>query len=694
MIRIGTALAWAVLATSTALGQSPKAPQSGADTPKTLPPIVRGLDLSAIDKSADACTDFYQYACGNWTKDNPAPSDQVHWIRSFSLLQERNLRELRQELTRAAAKPTSPLQKQYGDFYAACMDVETLQKKGLAPLKPALERIAALSDSKGIAALLGELAAAGDPAPLFKLSVEPDPRDSSKPILSISQAGAALMDRETYGGGGSPYITNRYKIHLVRVFMLSGDTMKEAMNEQLAASGIEKVLAKAYTKGAESADPEQRYHVMSLAELEKLAPHFDFSAYFAPITTRPIETLNVANSAYLQTLDQLLGSVPIDAWKSYLRWHILNDQAVALAKESRDADYDFWDGQVGHQDAQTPRWRQCATITDRAFGDAFAQEWVKRNFSPAAKAGTAQLLGGLEKALGQEIRTLPWMSEETKKSAQGKLAAIRNRIGHPDKWRDYSGLKVDRNDFFGDLQREALFERNYMLSRLERPVDPEEWDMAATALKVRYDRPMNSLTVPAGMIQPPFFDQAADPAVNLGAMGVLAAHELTHGFDALGSKYDEHGTVRDGWSAEDRKAFAEATSCEVAQYSEALPKSDDAPPPGQGPINNLAVVESTAENGGLRIAYRALMDALLAQGKAADAKSEGYTESQRFFLSYAQTSCENQTFLTSRRAQGADPYLVGPVRVNGAVQNFEEFGKAFQCPKDAPLNPQKSCRVW
>ena len=306
------------------------------------------------------------------------------------------------------------------------------------------------------------------------------------------------------------------------------------------------------------------------------------------------------------------------------------------------------------------------------------------------KAGAERLVDAPEKALAAEIRTLPWMSEETKKIAEGKLAAIRNRIGHPQRWRDYSALKVDRHDFLADLHRDALFERNYLLSKLDRPVDPEEWDMAPTTLKARYDRSMNSLTIPAGMIQPPYFDRTADPAVNFGGIGVLAAHELIHGFDALGSKYDERGNVRDWWSADDRKEFAAATSCEVAQVREAVPKSDDAP----RPLNNLSVTESTAYDGGLRIAFRALMEALVAQGRSADNKSDGYTESQRFFLSFAQSSCENQTFLTAHRSQSADPYSVGQVRVNGAVQNFEEFGKAFQCTKGKPMYPEKSCRVW
>ncbi len=368
----------------------------------------------------------------------------------------------------------------------------------------------------------------------------------------------------------------------------------------------------------------------------------------------------------------------------------MDAQAQALPKESRDEDHAFWDAEVGIQGQPAPRWRQCAAITDQAFGEAFAQDWVKRNFSPAAKADTQRLAEALEKALGEEMRGLPWMSEETKKSAEGKLAAIRNKIGHPQKWRDYSGLKVDRHDFLGDLQREALFERNYTLSKLDRPVDPEEWDMAATALKARYERSMNSLTIPAGIIQPPFFDRAADPAVNFGGMGVLAAQGLLHGFDAVGSTYDERGNVRDWWSPDDRKKFAAAMSCEVAQIGEARPQSDDAP----RPVNNLAVADSTANDGGLRIAFRALMEALVAQGRSTENKSDGYTQSQRFFLSFAQSSCENQTFLTAHQSQAADPYSVGHVRVNGAVQNFEEFGKAFQCTKGKPMYPEKSCRIW
>jgi putative endopeptidase len=690
IIRMGTAFVFAVLA-SAALGQTAPGSQSEAtETPKA-PPIVGGLDLSAIDQSADACTDFYQYGCGNWIKNNPVPSDQVRWVRSFSLLQQRHLYELWQDLARAVKKPANPLEKKYGNFFAACMDVEELQKKGLEPLKPALDRIGALTDSKGIATLMGELAAAGEPAGLFALDVEPSPENSKKPILSISRGSLPLLDRETYRGKW-PNVLALYKGHLLRMFMRAGDTLKQATSEVEAAFDIERALVQASTDRGQSADPDKRYHILLLADLEKLAPDFDFRVYFNHVTIWPIETVNVTNPDYLKAVDELITSRPIDAWRSYFRWQILSGEAAALPKEFRYEDYVFWDGQLGIQEKPTPRWKQCAAITDRAFGDALAQDWVKRNFTSADKAGAQGLVDALEKALAGEIRTLPWMSEETKRIAQGKLAAIRNRIGHPERWPDYSALKVDRHDFLGDLHRSAVFERNYLLSKLEQPLDPGEWDSFPAAQKARYVRSMNSFYVPAGLIQPPLFDSEADSAVNFGGIGVLAAQELTRGFDDLGSKYDERGNVRDWWSTDDRKQFDEATSCEVAQSSEAVPKSGDPHerPPAMGPT----IAETTADSGGVRIAFRALVDALVAQGKTADNKIDGYTESQRFFLSFAQASCENENIRPARRAMSTDPYSVGRVRVNDAVRNFEEFGEAFQCAKGKPMYPEKSCRVW
>ena len=389
-----------------------------------------------------------------------------------------------------------------------------------------------------------------------------------------------------------------------------------------------------------------------------------------------------------------IAAAPVDAWKSYFRWHILGEQAEALPAAFRDADFVFWGSSLERQEKPEPRWKQCTRIADRAFGDAIAQEWVNQKFPPAAKAGMERMTAALEKALADEMRSLPWMSDETKKTAERKLAAIRNRIGHPKKWRDYSVLRVDSNDFLGNLHRSAVFERNYWLSKVGKPVDADEWEVTHATVEAGYSRSMNSLFIPAGSVQPPLFDNAADPGVNFGAMGVVVGHELTHGFDDLGSKFDETGNVREWQTPDDRKEFAEAASCQVAQYSKfgAMPEPDELP---LMKVNGqLTLAENTADNGGLRIAFRALTHALAAEKKTADEKIDGYTESQRFFLAFAQLWCQNQTFDSARRSMSSDPHAPGRARVNGAVQNLEEFGKAFQCTKGQPMYPENSCRVW
>lgn len=657
------------------------------------PPIVRNLDLAAIDKNADPCADFYQYACGNWVKDNPVPADQLRWVRSFSLLQERNLYEVWQQLDRAAKKPAGALEKKYGDFFAACMNVGALDSKGLESIEPALKRVAELNDSKGIATLIGELAAAGDPAPPFRLDVEPDPKNSSEYMLTLSEGGLTLPDRQHYLGERA-YVRKRYKNHVARMFMLAGDSTQRAETEAAAVLLVETNLARAAASRAEFDDPEKRYHVYSLADLQKLAPNFDFKIYFAHVTSAPIQTLNVANPNYVTMVNSVVASAPVELWRSYLRWHILNDQAEGLSKAFRDEDFVFWGSNLTRQEKPTPRWKRCTAITDQAFGDGIAQEWVKRNFPPEAKAGVQALVSALEKALGDEIRTLPWMSEETKKAAERKLAAMANRIGSPERWRDYSALRVDAGGFLGNSHRNTVFQRDYRLSKAGKPVDSGEWDLTPATAAVRYMPSMNQLLIPAGIIQPPFFDYRADPGVNFGGIGAVVAHELTHGFDDLGSKFDERGNVREWQTPDDRKNFDEKASCEEAEYSQfgAMPDPNDLP---TFKVNGkLTLPENIADEGGLRIAFRALSEALAAQRKAAGDKIDGYTQDQRFFLSFAQLQCQNQTQYSARQSRSADPSAPGRWRVNGTVQNIEEFAKAFKCAKGRPMYPEKSCRVW
>lgn len=679
-------------AATIALAQAPAASPSDDQKP-VAPPVIRGLDLSAIDKSADPCTDFYQYACGNWIKDNPLPGDQVRWVRSFSLLQERNLYQLWHLLDSASREPATPLQKQYGDYFASCMNVSLVESKGVQPIEHALKRISELQDTKGVAALMGDLAAVGEPAPLFSFNVEPDPRDASKQILSISQSGLTLPSREPYISTRG-YARKRFVSHMAHVFMLAGDTTERAEAEAQAVLDIETQLAQASTGGADLGDPGKRDHILAFADLQKLAPGFDFAVYFKHLNAPSIEALNVSDPGYMKGVDGLLTSMPVDMWKSYFRWHALSEQAEALPKAFRDEEFSFWGGFFARQDQPEPRWKKCTEMTDQALGDAIGQDWVRQNFPSGANAGMEKLVAALEKALGDEIGAVPWMSDTTKKLAEEKLTAIRNRIGNPKKWRDYSSLKVDRNDLIGNLQRSRIFERTDKLNEAGRPTDDHLWDIATPSVDALYLRSTNSLDIPAGIIQPPFFDLTADPSVNFGSIGVVVGHELTHGFDELGSKFDGKGNLHDWQTSDDHRKFAEKTDCEVTEYS----KFEAMPDPGNLPrlkVNGkLTLAENTADNGGLRIAFQALTQALASEGKTVRDPVDGYSAKQRFFLSFAQVWCQNQGSRSARQAAVTDPQSPARGRVNGAIQNFDEFSKAFGCTQGAPMSPVNSCRVW
>jgi putative endopeptidase len=664
------------------------------DAKPTPPPATRSFDAAAIDKTADPCVNFYQFACGNWNKNNPLPGDQVRWSRSFSLLQERNRYLLWQELDTASKDPKTPLEKKYGDFFAACMNTDLLEKKGVTPIEAALKRIAELKDPRGLAATAGDLSAEGASGPPFRFGVQQDEKDSSKQIASIGQGGLSLPDRDYYLQDRFAAIRKQYVEHLTKMFTLAGDATDQAAKEADAVLAIETALAKASTSRTELRDPEKRYHIYTVADFQKLTPGFDFSAYFKDVKVGHFDTLNVATPDFFKALNDVIASQPVDAWKSYFRWHVITADADDLPKAFRDEDFAFFGKVLAGQKEQTPRWRQCTQMTDQAMGEAVGQDWVKQNFPPQAKASMDRLVAALDKSLAADIKTLPWMSEDTKKAAEEKLAQFRNKIGYPEKWRDYSALKVDRDDLAGNVQRATVFQRDYNLNKLGKPVDEKEWGMTPPTVNAYYSPSNNDINFPAGILQPPFFDPNIDPAVNFGGIGVVIGHEMTHGFDDQGSKYDGKGNLREWQTAEDRKKFVERTDCEVNEYGgfEAAPAHDDQP---QVKLNGkLTLGENTADNGGLRIAYMALLDTLGAEGKSIEDKIDGFTEKQRFFLGFAQVWCENQTEQTARQRALTDPHSPGRWRVNGSVQNFDEFGKAFGCKQGQPMYPENACRVW
>ncbi|HWA95460.1 MAG TPA: M13 family metallopeptidase [Terracidiphilus sp.] len=679
------------IAVSAAVAQAPV-----DDSKPAPPPEVKSFDPSAIDTTADPCTDFYQYACGNWVKNNPLPGDQVRWARSFSLVAERNRYLLWKELDSAANDPKTPLQKKYGDFYAACMDTALADKKGITPLDPAFKRIAALKSPRKLGELMGVLDAEGGSAPLFGFGITQDQKDSSKQIAQLSQNGLSLPDRDYYLADNEHFkqIRAEFVEHVTKMFTLAGDSPDEAAKEAQSVMTIETALAKAFTSRTELRNPANRYHIYTVADLQKLTPDLDFSAYFKDVKVGHFDSLNVTTPNFFKELNTLIATEPLGAWKSYFRWHTIHSAAPNLSKPFFDENFAFYGKTLAGQKEPQPRWRQCTIMTDRALGEAVGQDWVKQNFPPSAKASMDKLVASLEKALGEDIKTLPWMTEATKKAADEKLAMIRNKIGYPEHWRDYSALKVDRDDLIGNIERSTRFEMAWDLGKLGKPVDEKEWGMTPPTVNAYYNPAQNDINFPAGILQPPFFDPSIDPAVNYGGIGVVIGHEMTHGFDDQGSKYDGKGNVREWQTPEDRKAFNERTSCVADEYSGfvAAPAHGDAP---EAKLNGrLTLGENTADNGGLRIAYLALESTLAQEGKSLDEKIGGYTEAQRYFLGFAQVWCQNQTEAVSRQLVLVDPHSPGKWRVNGSVQNFDEFGKAFHCKKGQPMYPEHSCRVW
>ncbi len=659
---------------------------SSSGVPKDIPVF----DIDAIDKSADPCVDFYQYSCGTWMKNNPVPADKSRWGR-FDALAEHNLYILREILTEAQApgKHTAA-QTMVGAYYASCMDESTIEKKGAAPLTPELARINGIKTKEELIREIAYMHRNSIPV-LFAFYPAPDMHASTRTVALIDQGGITLPDRDYYIKDDPKSVETRQKYveHVAKMFELAGDKPEVAAAEAKTILAVETGLAQASMDRTLRRDPKTRDHTMKVAELTAAAPNFDLTVYFADNGSPKFTSLNVGNPEFFKQVNHQLGDMPLDDWKVYLRWKTINAYVTGLSKAFVEEDFNFNDKYMSGQQEMEPRWKRCVKSTDSRLGMALGQLYVDRTFGAEGKERTLKLVQGIENAMRQDIGQLSWMSDTTKKKAYEKLDAIVNNIGYPDKWRDYSSVVIKSDDYAGNVERAGAFEVQRQYKKIDQPTDRKDWTMTPPTVNAYYRPPMNDINFPAGILQPPFYGKLMDDAVNYGGIGVVIGHELTHGFDDQGRKYDAEGNFRDWWTADDGKEFEERVDCTAKEYSSFVSVKDDK---GEVKLNGkLTLGENTADNGGLKLAYIALMSII---GETTVKPIDGYTAPQRFFLAYGQIWCQNVTDQEARKRVLTDPHSPGRWRVNGAVQNSAAFQQAFGCKAGQPMVSKNACRVW
>ncbi len=653
--------------------------------------LIPGFDKDLIDSSVDPCTDFWQYACGNFNKLYPIPPDKSGYGTGAIVYDYTQvvLHQMLDNVALPSAQHTANEQK-IGDFYGSCMNEDAIHAEGLKPLQPELDRISALTDKKQLTALLAHFQLINVNA-FFGYGEQQDFKDARKQIAIVGQGGLGLPERDYYfrTGDAAEKTRTEYVAHVANMLGLMGEPADKATADAQKIMTLETALAKVSLDITSSRDPNNVYHPMTVAQLAELTPEIDWPQLFALTGESGITDLNVANPDFFKGLQPILDSTDLDTIKTYLRWQLINSTPAYAMPEAMDKEnFDFYGHKLRGQPVQAARWKRCVEATDGALGEALGQVYVSSQFTAENKAFTVQMVHDIEGAMDKEIEGQSWMSAETKEKAEAKLHMVADKIGYPDHWRDYSTLKVVRGDAIGNSWRAAEFENKRQLAKIGKPVDRGEWLISPATVDAYYNPLMNDINFPAGILQSPLYDPTGTDPENYGHIGAIVGHELTHGFDDEGSQFDGNGNLSNWWTPDDKKNFGNMTDCEVTEYGNFTAVADVK-------INGkLTLGENTADNGGLRLAYVAFMEDAKRKNLDLDAKQDGYTPIQHFFLGFAQDWCGDTRPEQMRLQVQTDPHSPRQFRTDGVIQNMPEFGKAFGCKVGQPMMPANSCHVW
>ena len=649
------------------------------------------IDPANMDTTVKPCEDFYTYANGAWIKANPVPADKSRW-GAFEQLADHNRDVLRSILDEVSAKkdwPGGSVEQKVADFYASGMDESAIEKAGAAPLRPWLAKVDALKSANDLPSLLGEFRLNGLGGG-FMFMVAQDPKDSTRYIGTLNQGGLGMPDRDYYlkDDPKSKEIREKYVAHVAKMLALGGEKPETAAACADVVMEIETKLAKASITRIENRDPQKTYNKMTLAELEKLGPDFGWKAYFAQLGVGQVPDLNVRQPQFFKAFAELSAATPTDHWRIYLKWHVISGMATSLARAFEDESFAFNGKILNGVPQQEERGKRVEAATDRALGEALGQLYVRRAFSPEAKAKMVELVENLRAALKERIEKLEWMGPETKAQALRKLAAFGVKVGYADKWRDYSKLEITRSSYAENMLRARRFESARNLEKLGKPIDRTEWGMTPPTVNAYYSSTMNEIVFPAGILQPPFFNAKADDAVNYGGIGAVIGHEMGHGFDDSGSQFDADGNLKNWWTEADRKAYKARTDLIVKQFDAYEPL------PGEHVKGALTLGENIGDLGGLTIAYVALQKALAKNGRPGPI--DGFTPEQRFFLNWAQVWRMTIRDEAQRVRLNTDPHSPGKYRANGPLSNLPEFYQAFGCSAGDPMvrPPEVRTGIW